>query len=96
MKYQQRLRNKRKTIGKHKDRELKERLQKKICITNDLRNDTKLLKTTTYEILRLPMNTEIGRKIKEVKGKTNNPWQQTKTAVERQCRKQGHSGKPST
>jgi len=42
------------------------------------------------------MNTEVGRKIKEVKGKTNNPGQQTKTAVERQCRKHGHSGNPST
>jgi len=42
------------------------------------------------------MNTEIGRKIKEVKGKTNNARQQTKTAVERQCRKHGHSGNPST
>jgi len=28
------------------------------------------------------MNTENGRKIKEVKGKTNNPRQQTKKAVE--------------
>ena len=42
------------------------------------------------------MNTEIGRKITEVKGKTNNPWQQTKSAAETQCRKQGHSGNPST
>jgi len=32
-------------------------------------------------------------KIKDLKGKTNNPGQQTKTAVEGQCRKQGHSGK---
>jgi len=42
------------------------------------------------------MNTEIGRKIKEVKSKTYNPRQQTKTAVERQRRKHGHSGNPST
>jgi len=42
------------------------------------------------------MNIEILRKIKEVKGKTNNPRQQTKTVVERQCRKHGHSGNPST
>jgi len=42
------------------------------------------------------MNTEIERKIKKEKGKTNNPRQQTKTAVERQCRKHGHSGNPST
>jgi len=42
------------------------------------------------------MNTEIGRKIKEVKGKTNKPWQQSKKAVETQSRKQGHSGNPST
>jgi len=42
------------------------------------------------------MNTEIGRKTKEVKGKSNNPRQQTKTAVERQCRLHGHSGNPST
>jgi len=42
------------------------------------------------------MNTETGRKIKEVKGKTNNPRQQNTTALEKQCRKQGHSGNPST
>ena len=29
------------------------------------------------------MNTEIGRKIKEVKGKTNNPRQKTKTVIEK-------------
>jgi len=42
------------------------------------------------------MNTEIGRKIKEVKGKNNNSWQQNTTVVERPFRKHGHSGNPST
>ena len=56
----------------------------------------KTLKTTIYEILRLHMNTEIRRKSKEVKGKTNNPQQQSKSTEETQCRKQGHSGNPST
>jgi len=36
---------KEKNIGKYNHRELKERFRKKICNTNDLRNDTKLLKS---------------------------------------------------
>jgi len=40
------------------------------------------------------MSFEIQKNIKEVKGKTKNSGQKTKTAVERQCRKQGHSGNP--
>jgi len=38
------------------------------------------------------MSIETQKNIKEVKGKTENSGQQTKTAVERQRRKQGHSG----
>jgi len=50
VKSQQRLGNKRKNIEKYKDRELKERFQKKICNTKDLRNDTKLLKTAISKL----------------------------------------------
>ena len=40
------------------------------------------------------MSFEIQKNTKEAKGKTKNSGQQTKTAVGRQRRKQGHSGKP--